>query len=125
MALDVRLKNKDMKLWALLISLILSLFCSSCSYRNHLPISSETDPAPRIVSMKVGEKKKIMSKPLLANLSPGFVMGPSHFLRSSDSEVVAVEGSPFDPVALIRAVSPGEASIRYANDGRVTTIVVE
>ncbi len=67
----------------------------------------------------------MMSKPLLANLSPGFLMGPSHFLRSSNSKVVAIEGSPFDPVAWIRALSPGNASIQNADNGRVTTVVVE
>jgi hypothetical protein len=90
-----------------------------------MPVSSATDPEPKIVSMKVGERRKIKSKTILTEFSPGFMMGPSHYLRSSDSRVVTIEGNSAGPVAWVRAISPGNANIQHTDDGRITPVVVE
>jgi hypothetical protein len=66
-----------------------------------------------------------MSKSILTEFSPGFMMGPSYYLRSSDSRVVAIEGSSADPVAWVRAMSPGKANIQHTDDGRITHVIVE
>ena len=114
-----------MKIRSLLISVILSVLCTSCYYRDHMPVSSATDPEPKVVSMKVGERRKIASKTIFTKFSPGYMMGLSHYLRSTDSRVVSIEGGVVDQVAWARALSPGNANIQHTDDGRITPVVVE
>lgn len=114
-----------MKTLSLISSLVLSLTCTSCYYRNHLPVSSATDPEPKIVSIKVGERRKIISKTILTEISPGYMMGPSYYLKSSDPSVVAIEDDSAGRIAWLRAISPGSAVIHYSDGGLITPVVVK
>lgn len=100
--------------WLILIAGTLSIF-TSCYYRHHMPVESPSDSNPKTVTMTIGERRKIMSKTVLTEISPGFMMGPGYYLRSSDSGVVRIDGDASHPVAWAQAIAPGEARIEYTN----------
>ena len=75
--------------------------------------------------MRVGEKRKIMSKTVLTWISPGVMQGPVYQLKSSDPSVMLIDGDPWGSVAWAKAVAPGRANIQHtSDDGRFTPIVV-
>lgn len=75
--------------------------------------------------MKVGDKRKIMSKTILTVISPGFMMGPAYQLRSSDPRIVKIVGNYMEAEAWAEAIAPGRADIRYIHhEGQVTPILV-
>ena len=114
-----------MKNLTLLIAVFYMPLCNSCYYMNHMPVASINDRESKVIVMKVGERRKIMSKTVLTQISPGFMMGPVHQLKSSDPGVVLIEGRFDEPVAWARALAPGKANIQHIlDDGKITPIVV-
>ena len=109
----------------LLIAAISTQFFSSCYYRNHMPVGSAKTLDQEVVTMTVGERRKIVSKTVLTNISPGFMLGPAAYLRSSDPLVVEIEGSFDEPVAWARAKSPGKVNIEHIGpEGQFTRVIV-
>lgn len=98
---------------------------TSCSYRHYLPqvAVSYIDVDPLV--MKVGERRKIMSKTFLAVFSPGYMPPPSlYHVVSSNPKVMTISGGQSDE-AWVEAKSPGRAEILYQYEsGKVTPILV-
>lgn len=75
--------------------------------------------------MKVGERRKIMSKTILTEISPGFMMGPAYQLKSSDPGIVKIDSNDMEPEAWVKAIAPGRADIQYIQDEvKITPILV-
>lgn len=90
-----------------------------------MPVTSSVVENPRVTTMKVGDRRKIMSKTILTEISPGFMMGPANQLRSSDPSIIKIESDDLDWDAWIKALSPGRADIHYVNhEGQITPILV-
>lgn len=95
---------------------------SSCYYRTHVRLVPDTNPNPPVLTMRVGEKRKIASKTLLTNISMGFMFGPGRYMKSSNEGVVKIDGNDLEWTASVKAVSPGTADIHY--EDRYTRVVV-
>jgi hypothetical protein len=114
-----------MRLIAYLIAAFFTMLHTSCYYRNHMPVTASVVESPRVTTMKVGDRRKIMSKTILTEISPGFMMGPSYQLRSSDPSIVKIDSNEMDSEAWVKAMAPGKADIQYTHhEGRITPILV-
>lgn len=90
-----------------------------------MPVTASVVESPRVTTMKVGDRRKIMSKTILTEISPGFMMGPSYQLRSSDPSIVKIDSNEMDSEAWVKAMAPGKADIQYTHhEGRITPILV-
>ena len=75
--------------------------------------------------MKVGERRKIMSKTIMTEISPGFMMGPAYQLKSSDPKIIKIDSNFMEPEAWVKALAPGRADIQYVHqEGKITPIRV-
>ena len=118
-------KTTKMKIIAYLIAALLTMLHTSCYYRNHMPVTSSVVGSPRVSTMKVGERRKVMSKTILTEISPGVMMGPACQLKSSDPSIVKIDSNDMEPEAWVKAIAPGRADIQYIHhEGQITPILV-
>ncbi len=90
-----------------------------------MPVSTANNRTPKVIQMKVGERRKIMSKTLLTAISPGMMMGPAYQLRSSNTHVLIIDSNDLEPVAWAKALAPGRADIQHTHDeGQFTRVIV-
>lgn len=90
-----------------------------------MPVSSANNPNPKVIQMKVGDRRKIMSKSLLTEISPGLMMGPAYHLKSSDTRVLLIDSNGLEPIAWAKAIAPGRADIQHIHDeGQFTPVIV-
>lgn len=114
-----------MRTIAYLTAALLTVLHTSCYYRNHLPVTSSVVESPNVTIMKVGDRRKIMSKTILTEISPGVMMGPAYQLRSSDPRIVKIVSNDMEPEAWVKAIAPGRADIQYIHhEGQITPILV-
>lgn len=74
--------------------------------------------------MKVGERRKVMSKTILTELSPGFLPNPVLHIESTNPKVIQVTGEHGSYSAYVKALSPGEASLRYRSSPNMETRII-
>ena len=108
-------------------ALLLTLLASCSPYTNHLPVSSPGKPAS--ITLKVGERRDIATRTGGSGINPVPTLGPAHYLSSSDTRVLAIEGKSFEATARAVAIAPGTADIRYTGeksgrDGKITRVTV-
>ena len=96
---------------------------TSCYYRTHVRMVPQADPNPPVLTMEVGETRKIASKTVLTNISMGFMFGSGQYMKSTDRDVVSIDPSQaLEWTASAAAVSPGTADIHFKD--RYTRVVV-
>ncbi len=109
-------------------ALVLAILNSCSPYTNHIPVTKPGMQEEEVVSMKMGERKKIATLNRGSIINPVPTLGPAHYLSSSDPSVLAIEGKPFEKDAWARAIKPGKVDIRYGKDsgreGQTTRVVV-
>lgn len=114
-----------MRIIAYLIAAFLTVLQTSCYYRNYMPVTSTVVENTKMTTMKVGDRRKIMSKTILTEISPGLMMGPANQLRSSDPRIVIIDSSELEQEAWVKAIAPGRANIEYLNhEDQITPILV-
>ena len=89
-------------------------------------MGSSDDPNPKKVTMSVGDRRKAATRTVLSELSPGYLLGPASYLRSSNRNIVQIHGEVTDSVVFVEALAPGEVVIDYGDlTEEVTRIVVK
>jgi len=102
------------------------LFVASCSFSDHMPrVPVESNANDQIVSMKVGERRKVMSKQVLSEFNMGYLMPPSFYMKSSNPQIISIDGDD-DRVAWVEALRVGQADILYhsASEEKTTIKVI-
>jgi hypothetical protein len=90
-----------------------------------MPVTSSVVAGSSLITMKVGERRKIMSKTILTEISPGVMTGPAYQLRSSDPSILKIDSNDNGPEALVKAMAPGRADIQYIDQEKnITPILV-
>ncbi|RYD17512.1 MAG: hypothetical protein EOP88_26175, partial [Verrucomicrobiaceae bacterium] len=116
-----------MQLRRLSPALFLTVLASCSPYTNHIPVTKPGIQEEGVVSMKMGERKKIATLSRGSLINPVPTLGPAHYLSSSDPSVLAIEGKPFEKDAWAKAIKPGKVDIRYGKDsgreGQTTRVV--
>lgn len=118
-----------MKIPFISAAISITLLASCSPYTNHLPVHPTDSQEAEVVTMKPGERKKIATRKGVSGINPVPTPGPAHYLSSSDTRILAIEGKPFEADAWAKAIAPGKADIRYTGkdsgrDGKVTRVVV-
>ncbi len=106
----------------LLVAAVCIPLFTSCYYRTHVRMVPQTNPDPPVLTMRVGENRKIASKTLLTEISMGFMFGPGYHMKSTDEKVVKIDGNGMEWTASAEALSPGTADVHYKD--RYTRVVV-
>lgn len=118
-----------MKLVHVFATFVATILASCSPYTNHIPVTKPGMQEEGVVSMKMGERKKIATLTRGSLVNPVPTLGPAHYLSSSDPRVLAIEGKPFEKDAWAVALAPGKVDIRYTGkdsgrDGQTTRVVV-
>ncbi len=103
----IRSPKYNMKRLPYVIATSIAMMQTSCYYRTHMQVTSSPVDSSRIITMQVGDTRKIMSKTILTEISPGFMLGPANQLSSSDTNVIKIQGRDTDSVAWVQAIAPG------------------
>lgn len=118
-----------MKPTLLPLSFLLHVLASCSPYTNHLPVTPADSPEASGITLKVGERRDIATRTGGSGINPVPTLGPAHYLSSSDTRVLAIEGKSFEATARAVAIAPGTADIRYTGeksgrDGKITRVTV-